>query len=463
MGMTNATPELDLTLDIFGQTLVTIFTQIAFCFPISDDRRVGDILSILNKGAERVATHFPWVAGQVVCEGTGEGNTGVFKIKKLDATPRILVKDFRSDPSAPSWDILQQSGFPMNILDENLVAPRKSNSGTPNETIAEVFQLQATILKGGLILTFLGQHQSMDGIGQDQVIQLFAKACRAENFTEKELRIGNLAPENVVRLLGQSWAPGPELEYNIIEHEMSQPSPGNSRNKMTVGKGKELWAHFNFSASALRTLKLHATRTLPPHSGYVSTDDTLTAFIMQSIARARLPRLSPATETLSARAVDLRRYLDIPPTHPGFVQSMAYHKSTMQQVIDGPLGAIAAGLRAAIDPKTSKLAYHGRSFATLISRTPDKTTTSLLAGFDMSKDVMINSWANQSSYQLDFGLGLGKPQAVRRPRFDGFQGLVYFMPRTLDGDIGVAMCLNADDMEMLRADNEFSNYAIHTG
>ncbi|KAI0478255.1 putative trichothecene 3-O-acetyltransferase [Xylaria cf. heliscus] len=461
MDVSAAKPELDITLDVFGQRLVPVFTQIGFCFPIPDGFRVEDISDILNRGAERLAEHFPWVAGQVVCQGATESNTGTFKIKSLEAKPRVWVKDIRGDPSFPSWDALEQSNFPMHVLDENIVAPRKTTAG-PSESIpAEVFQLQATIIKGGLILTFLGQHQAMDGTGQARVISLFSKACRNEIFTEEELRNGNLASENLVRTLGDDWTPGPELEYIIIKQESSQPGPGRVQGPMAMELG--VWSYFNFSASALRELKSQATQTLPPNLGYITTDDALTAFIWQSVARARLPRYGSTTEALFARAVDLRRYLDISETHPGVIQNMTYHNLSLEQVTNSSLGVIAANFRAALDPKTSNLAYSGRSLATLISRTPDKRFISFLSGCDLARDVMLSSWANQNSYRLDFGLGLGRPQAVRRPLFDSLPGLAYFMPKSPDGDIGVAICLSADDTERLRTDSEVLKHATHIG
>ncbi|KAI0537097.1 putative trichothecene 3-O-acetyltransferase [Xylaria digitata] len=393
-------PELDITLDLFGKRPVPVFTQISFCFAIPDGYRVEDISRILTKGAERLAEHFPWVAGQVVCEGATESSTGLFKIKPLETIPRV-------------WEALQQSSFPMNILDET------------------------TIIKGGLVLTFLGQHQAMDGTGQAQVISLFSQACGNKAFTQEELKIGNLAPEN-----------RPELEYNIIKQEASQPGPGRIQDPIAMDSG--VWSYFNFSASALRELKLHATQTLPLNTSY-------------SIARARLAHFSPTTEMLFARAVDLRRYLGIAKTHPGFVQNMTYHSFSMEQTVNSPLGITAANLRAAVDPQTSNLTYHGRSLATMISRTPDKRTISFLAGCDTARDVMLSSWANQNSYQLDFGLELGSHRAVRRPRFDSLPGLAYFMPKTPEGDIGVAISLSAGDTEVLRADSEFLKHAVHIG
>ncbi|KAI1426156.1 hypothetical protein F5Y12DRAFT_743168 [Xylaria sp. FL1777] len=163
MVVTTTGAGLDVTPDFLGQQLIPVFTQISFCFGIPDDYCVEDISRILNQGAERLARHFPWVAGQVVCEGATETSTGLFKIKPFETTPRVWIKDLRDDPSFPSWDVLQQTNFPMNSLNESIVAPRKTLIA-PSESAAEVFQLQATITKGGLILTFLGHHQTMDGI-----------------------------------------------------------------------------------------------------------------------------------------------------------------------------------------------------------------------------------------------------------------------------------------------------------
>ncbi|KAJ2976820.1 hypothetical protein NQ176_g4725 [Zarea fungicola] len=461
MGGEATPPELDVALDIFGQRLVTIFTQISFCFQTPDASATQNALETLRRGMQRLAVHFPWVAGQVVCENASPHSSGIYKMKALHDTPRLSIKDLSNDTSMPSMNELRRSGFPMRCLDEELVAPRKSNSGGPREKIAEVFQVQATIINDGLILTFLGQHQSMDGVGQNQVINLLAKACAGEAFTAEELRIGNMAREEIVPLLGPSWSPSRELEHNIIKMDPQEAGPGSMRSKMPDDKG--VWCHFGMSRGALQALKEQATSTMPPTTKFVSTDDAITAFVWQSITRVRYSSFDPATKTFLGRAVDLRRYLAIPQEYPGFIQSMAYNEFTMEQLLNSPLGVISAALRAEVDTESSSMAYHAQSFATLISRTADKTRTSYIGGFDMLRDVMISSWSNQNSYDLDFGFGLGTPEAVRRPKFDGFQGLAYLMPRDRNGDIGVAICLDEKDMLKLREDEQFCCYATCIG
>ncbi|KAK8123022.1 hypothetical protein PG984_011692 [Apiospora sp. TS-2023a] len=437
--------------------LVTIFTQISLCYPMPDASRLPAHIETLKRGLELLAASFPWLAGQVIREGVTAGTTGVFKIAPLDKAPRMVVKDLSSDPAMPSLKDLRRAGYPMNALDEDTVAPRRTSSGQPGETIAEVFQLQASLIKGGLILTFLGQHQCMDGVGQGQVMRLLSKACRGEGFTEEELRSGNRDPADAIPLLDENtWRPGPELKYNTVH---SLPTGDTERRQTGV------WCHFSFSKKSLLTLKGVATHGLPASTPYVSTDDALTALIWQSIMRARLPRLQEDSPALFARSVDIRGHVGISSTYPGFAQCMTYHdKFPIGQLVESPLGTVAADLRAAIAPETSTLAYDARSLATLVHRTPDKATLSLLGGkFDMTRDVMLNSWANQDAYHLDFGLGLGLPEAVRRPRFDAFQGLVYLLPKRPDGEIGAAVCLSEDDLQKLKEDHRFLQFARLVG
>lgn len=73
------------------------------------------------------------------------------------------------------------------------------------------------------------------------------------------------------------------------------------------------------------------------------------------------------------------------------------------------------------------------------------------------------SWAKLSCYELDFHLGLGRPEAVRRPQFAPFESLIYPMPRALDGEVAVAVCVRDEDMERLRADEAFAMYGRYIG
>lgn len=444
-------PEVDLCLDILGQQpFLKIYTQICFCFPMAEDVSHSAIINTLTNGLERLTASFLWIAGQVVNEGASEDSTGVFKIKPLERIPRLVVKDLRSDSSMPTMDALRQAEFPMSMLDEELICPCRTIPLPGTLDGLPVFLVQANFVTGGLLLSLVAEHGAMDMTGQGQIIRLLSKACRDEPFTAEEVSTGNRARHDIIPLLDDSYEPGPELSHQIMNFS-TPPAP----------PAKSTWAYFSFQASSLATLKSLAMETVP--SGYVSTDDALTAFIWQSVARARLPRLDPETESTFARAVDVRRFLGIPHSYPGLIQNMTYHTSALQKLVQEPLGIVASRLRAAVDPETSALGYNSHALATFLNRTLDKTIFSFSATLDLSTDMMLSSWARVDCYDLDFGLGLGNPEAVRRPRFDPFESLMYLMPKTPHGEITAAICLRDEDMEILRADEEFTRYGRFIG
>ncbi|TFK75413.1 trichothecene 3-O-acetyltransferase [Pluteus cervinus] len=436
-------------LDVFGQqpALNSLYTQITFCFSVSNASSHPAIIKTLTGGLERLSASFPWVAGQVVNGVSGDGNGDVFKIISSERMPRLIVKDLRDDPLVPSMEALKQANFPMSSLDESVVAPRKTLPGNPDEYASEptpVFLLQANFIAGGLLLTFVALHSK----------RLLSKACRNEPFTSDEVSVGNLPRRNIIPLLDDS--------DSGLAHQVVRPTVSNNPIQVGAPPPRCRWAYFTFPSTSLAILKSLATETMTLSSGYVSTDDALSALIWQSVSRARLPRLTSATKATFARAIDPRRYLGIPQTYPGLVQNMTYNAYTIQELLAQPLGCVASELRAAVDPKTSNLGYKTRALATLLSRTADKGTISVTATLDLSVDIMLSSWGKVDS-GLDFNLGFGKPDVVRRPQFVPVESLMYLMPKTSDGEIALAICLRDEDMERLRTDEEFTRYGIYVG
>ncbi|KAL6787397.1 transferase family domain-containing protein [Trichoderma sp. SZMC 28012] len=456
---------MDFCLDIFGQQpRLNIHTQICLCFAMPDDVAQSTIVSTLESGLRRLTASFPWVAGQVVVEGNCAGNSGVFKIKELQEIPCLAVKDLRMDISAPTMMELRGANFPMRMLNESVIAPRSTfpsaDAASGRDHGSPVFLLQANFVGGGLVLTFLGQHQTMDIMGQGQIMHLLSKACHDEAFTEDELSSGNLQRQDLIPVL-DDYERGHELDRHL-----AATTTGPSRNGLAKDERAPtqiLWASFTFHPTSLATLKSLAVKTLPSGSCYVSTDDALSAFIWQSIMRARAYRLPPSKDTTFARAIDVRSYVNVPATYPGIVQNMTYATYALRELVGLPLGEIASRLRAALEPNSTILPFHTRALATYLHSQADKSHVSPASSLDFSVDVIVSSWAKTNSYDLDFNLGLGKPEAVRRPWFTPLQSFVYFMPRKSDGEISVAVCLEKEDMERLKADKQFTTYARHDG
>ncbi|CAM1503534.1 Fc.00g011250.m01.CDS01 [Cosmosporella sp. VM-42] len=421
------------------------------------------IVDRLAKDLERLSTSLPWVAGQIVNEGASEGNTGVFKIKAFEKSPRLDVKDLRDDPSAPTMNALRSAKFPISMLDEDVVTNRRTLPGGPgySSTAPEpVLVLQVTFIVGGLLLSINGHHATMDMTGQGEVIRLLSVACRREEFTSEEVSTGNFARDTVIPFLDDSWKPGPEFEYQIVKAPTTpapevtpqpQPNPAKAR-----------WANFSFSIESLASLKATALQSIPPGTSFVSTDDALSAFQWQSITRVRFSRCSPDTKTTSPVQWTFRQQVGAPKAYPGFLQNMTYNRCTFEQLVNEPLGAAAARLRSWLDPKD--LRFHAQATAAFLSRTPDKRVFSVNAKLNPPVDVSLSSWVKVDyCYDLDFGLGLGNPESVRRPQFTPLESLLYLLPKAPDGEIAVAACLREEDMERLRKDEEFMKYGKFIG
>ena len=438
--------------DVLGQmTFLKVYTQLCIGFPIAHSTE--DVVAAIQKGAAKLTETFPWLAGQVINEGSGPGNSGLFKIipyAKHQKNPPVIVKRL---PNLDYQDIIEKKA-PMSMLDGDILAPRKGIPASygENEEPAEVFSIQANFIKGGLILTFAGQHNVMDMNGQGHLISLFAKAMRGELFSETEIKEGNRDRRNIISLLKD--------DEPLLDHSFMQVDPSNAG---PPELHPATWVYFRFSKASLETLKEEAQSSISNNrtGSPFSINDIVTAFVWQRISAARLARFSPDEETKLSRAVNGRSILDPPlsSSYMGHCVTCTITPLTLHEITNAKLGDLSVLLRREISDITS---YSIRSIATLVSRTPDKNTISYAAKLTFSKDLMLSSWAHQRTESLDFG-PLGQPDFVKRQKFTPLESLCYLMPRTRDGDIDLATCLREDDLAMLANDKKWTEHTEYIG
>lgn len=434
----------DIVLETFAQTPLSIYTQISFLFPLRLECSRSEITDNLQQSLEFLTENFPWVAGKIV----KDTKNGFYIIEQLGKLPPFIVKDYPTNGEDVTLAKLKDEKFPMRFLDESVLAPRSTIPGIFSDSKLEpVFILQATFLPDGLILTFLAHHQVMDGTGEAQMILLFSKACRGQNFTKEELEIGNLDREHLVPLLNETE----RREYGDLRVKLARQIVHADLERIDSASGEVSWAMLEFSAGNLEKLKLEAAENLTGVK-YVSTDDALTAFLWKSISRARVTRLSKNCTSQLARAVNVRSHLGIPPNYPGVISNMTYNECKLEEIATMSLGEISSGLRSRLSGPKSTLGPDSRALATLISETQEHPITSATATLDSATGIAISSWSAQNSYTLDFGFG--KPIAVRRPKFTPVESLIYILPKDEKGNLCVAICLGEKDWDLLRNDEE---------
>jgi hypothetical protein len=450
-------PGVDEILDQFGQTpqSIRLYTQLCFCFSLTDTSPVSqsEVIGFLKTGLERLCVSFRWIAGQVL------HHDSVFRIRPFEKTPILVVRNLRNELS--TIDEFQDAEFPFSMLDERVLSQCNTFEADLKKPVP-VLALQANFITGGLLLVFSGSHRCMDIAGESQVIHLFSKACCGKPFTSEELRTGHLPRQDIIPLLDEHTSkPQPALQVNAI------PAPTITEDVPTLApttSPKSTWAYIIFSSTSLNTLKSLAAENVPP-GGYVSTDDVLSAFIWQVVTQARLPRLDSRQESTFVRLVNVRKHVGIPATYTGNVVHNTSTSCTLRDLVEEPLGVIASRLRASLLPeeavaytfRTEATAYMHRvvAMAGVPSSAPRKKVQTM--------DIKLSSWAKERCYELDFGGVMRRPTAVRRTRFEGWEGLAYFMPKGLDGDIAAAVCLREEDLERVRTDERVRRWGRFVG
>jgi hypothetical protein len=456
--------------------LFKLYTQLAFVFPLPHEVAQSKITSTLSAGLKSLSAAFPWVAGQVQNVNPDSTAPPTYRIRPFEPTPRLHVKDYTEDESIPTLEDMVHAGFPMSMMNEKTWAPcatlgslgfdPSKPSGNADDP-APVLLLQISFIRGGMVLCINMQHNVGDMLGQASVIEWLSKACRGEDFTEEELRIGNMdRPGTVQHIEEDGWRPGAELDNQLFPTEppaetAAAPDPAVPEQKPTPPECS--WIYFDFSAISLSGLRKEADATLPhDYAGYISTDDALSAFIFQRVLRARHPRLASDSNrnVTFARAVDARRYLGVSPKYPGVLQNMAYTSYPLLALLDTPLGHVAAAMRRQVDPKTCDIAYRTRSLTTFISQSPENASkSSFTATLKTDADIMLSSWTKVPAYQYNFGQNFGTPTVVRRPGFMPVESLMYLMPKDAQGGVAAAICLRAEDLQRLQEDQVWQSFA----
>jgi len=341
------------------------------------------------------------------------------------------------------------------MLDEKVIAPRPTLPGL-DENDTPVFMVQANFVQGGVLLVFNAQHNCMDLRGQARLIELFAQACRGRDFSSEELELANMTQYRLT----------PASEATLIEHSSvyADDGPKNLQQRRDLqDRGQSRWSYFVFSAANLCRLKKLATED--KFCDFVSTDDALSGLLWQASLRCRKARLS-STDVVSTfeRQVDARKHVGAPYAYMGNMVIKSSVSLRVAVVDDMSLGQIASHLRQGLSPEPSieyqmRLAA-GKAQAAMEDerqiQAPIRQPLSLT-------NFKLSSWAQEKCYDIDFGGRLGVPEAVRRPSFEAWEGLSYFMPRTPSGDIFVAVCLNDGDLEMLREDKQFCSFGAFVG
>jgi len=447
--------------DIAGQTpSLQGYTQLCLFFPVEQPQAKQKIVQLVESTSIKIVSNFPWLSGQVSNQGSTPKNSGIFKIgsyREHGTGLDIIVKDL----DMTYRDVIERNA-PMEMLHGQLLSTRSDMTRIYDfsKTPGPVMVLQLSFVQGGVIITFAAAHNIMDLNGLGTFISLFGRISTGEEVTKNEMEWGNVDRKRLFSLLDPTEK---ELDHSMLIVDPTEKKSG--RGNPALLPSKAIWAYVRFKREKLsnfKTTMLCDINTEPGQAGseWLSTDDVLSAFIWKHITLARQARCSP--KSTLCRVINARRLLSPPVStyYLGHLVSCTYNTTSLQNLTIQPLSVTALALRKTLLQQND---YAIRSFNTFIHRHENKGVINYTARMDLSRDLLISSGASLGVSNVDFGPLLGKPDCVRRPRWDAAEGVVYFMPKSRDGDIDAAICLRCDDWEILKADKAWREFGEHIG
>ena len=436
--------------DVLGSLqMIKRYTVISLCFRHDSEISHSGIETDIKLALHKLGDALPFLAGKVIYEGRNDKHTGIAKIVPHHKEIQLVVNDLTKDPGFPDMNTLSETNYPMRNLPTDKLVPLIAVTWSTDDfdKDAPVLMLQANLVRGGLILTFSVNHATTDMTGLGMIISLFAKAYRGELYTEQELSLGNQARTDAVPLLGPDFQPGTELNDSFV-----RPSPAQGTENSAANAE---WVYFNFAQdSAIRLKRAASEQEVVP---YITTDDAICTLCWQAVTRARKARLRGESTTF-ARPLSVRKYLGLK-GYLGYMVDVVYEHEI--DVADRPLGEIAGRLRRIVQ-QDFKIKHHIQAFSTVLDKLDDKTKLVNGAQLRPNSDVVVSSYANVDCCQLSFG-SLGTPEVARRPKMPPWPSLIYIMPKSKNGDLAVAVCLDQGDLLSVRQDHTFAEYAEYIG
>ncbi|KAF2443787.1 hypothetical protein P171DRAFT_473961 [Karstenula rhodostoma CBS 690.94] len=440
----------------FGQMIgVHTYNVKTLGFTTPDDAAQERAIASLTEAANKLVSHFPWLAGQVINSDASPTSSGTFKIVPYPPhegpAKFIHVKD-RKELVQPYQTILEAKA-PLYLLDGRILSPGYGFPYMyPSAENMPVFYAQVNLLKGGILLTVNAQHNTMDANADSRIIKYFARLCAGGEVTPEELKLGNADRDTIF----PSTTNGDELdklEWFRVPSMLpfSPPWPPQY--------GNAPWHCFRIPASSIAALKdmaKSATSTSSTNEAYTapyfSTDDILTALIWKHLVRSRALTSTADTTSGAVRAVNGRPHFDppLPAGYIGHAVTCVWTHIPLSELLSLPLPSLAFALRKNLIEDASP--HQLKSLVHLLRTTEDRTTINYGATMNLETDLMVTSHVGHGIYEADFGAqsGLGKPDFVRRPNLPDGRGLAYLLPKGRDGSVDVVAGLFEGEVRELR-------------
>ncbi|GIK00978.1 hypothetical protein Aspvir_005008 [Aspergillus viridinutans] len=417
------------------------YVRYIFLFHLGNDYNIHKISQVLQPGYETLAREIPEVACECIPD-TDIQKKGVMKYRKIygEDAARIAVEDLR-DSFPLSFEQLKGKGFPVSYFDAETFCPGPIWP-VPGEKVRTSL-VQASFIRGGLILGWNLLHLSGDGTSWYIWTQIWADACRrAQGFEGESLNL----PKEIWGDRERVRKPSGRNAGNIKDHPEWAILPFTPTSPPPKMMSPNLRGQiFYFSKDSLEGLKEEASPANATESHdqqWISTNDALSALLWRTVMAVQNP-----LETLEGD-----------PT------------SVFNIAID-----VSAPVRKILS--TFKIADLALMIRKAILKTDEEWTDDTIALEEQLEDVdrlvatafldvpgfncLQSSWVNFDLYGLEWGPVLGdRVEAIRTPHVGVVNGLQVMLPRLPDGGLEVLVCVEGNCLDKLLKDPLFTKFTV---
>jgi hypothetical protein len=460
-------PEI-VALSPSDQFIIRNFVTTVLCFAVDINTPIDALVSNLRQGLSNAIVELPFLTGTLVVESE-ERCTKQVDIPE-DAGVEFRVNDMRHKTGKLLYDYTQLAGagFPPSSLDFDMLV-----CGTlipPPEPVC--LTIQANFIRGGLLLAFHAHHAVMDGSGLFCLYKSLSSHTAAVSRSQIVPSCEMISDESLDRSV---LFPGPTRRSMVDYPGFREAQEDSWAAKADASK---LMARLVAQSEDSQQLKVSK-------SWWIIGSDRLTK-LEEDIMPAELDRIKPTlNSTLSAlfwrhisrarrlvdqsikysslmTVCDFRARLD-PPLPPDYVGNALMFAKAQLLVKDLCSDEPDALYRAASSISESVHWWDSDRIQGLLGAvegTKDLRDIEWDCDAHFGPDVQVTSTLGSSSpYDFDWGLQLGKMQALRFPTGAFYDGFVTVLPRLPDGGVEFVLNCSSEVLYRLQADEQFTRYA----
>ncbi len=398
----------------------------------------------------------------------------------------LKMKDLRRT-DYPTYESLRSKQFPRGDIEYDIIMPPRRPVQLPRTKPLgmderPVLLAQINIIKGGMILGFVLDHAFTDGTGSITIARVWAAYCCGEDGSQL------LSPRCVDRtplMKGDQDARIEDIrDYAYYsDSKVAALRVGSLREVSRSGTASVTGEIFFFPKAKLKKLKKMVSKLESDETSWISTHDALASLLwccvtaaqrtvspndFESIKDETASNRPQATENSSLLGFlfDARRFAT-PPLPARFIGNVVVWGSIIK-----PLSTVIPTVKGVTECAHSlrrKLRQHDDThlprFIGAMKSVPDiSKVRQHRSGFD-ERSLLVNSWAAQDWYNLDWGQVVGRCERVRTEKFN-MDNFCLVLPELKGregngGEAGLEVIVNmkSHSLEKLRENELFNSFA----